>query len=1068
MQLNNRVEKIDELVQKLYKEEDKWMSLAIAVDLADEIMKGILPDKNSWHEKLNRNAQEEAILPEPLNLDTFNTKKQKTWFVQHPVSQSARVALDHFSAPDCPLESRLYWFSEKSTKQRIAAATQFFTNWEDSELTRNDNYKVAIDFFLTADANTFIIVVTNEKKLRVMELNKALSNTQKQIFSEKLFTIPFLSKEDKTKSAQEVIHAQLWDAFWLREVNNKFYKGISELHTELSDYLIYENNFEFDDAVQFSSRLLGRLLFLWFLRKMDLIDEDMAYFSTGNYKDSSEYYEKSLKPLFFRTLNTPINKRDVFPLDNKTPYLNGGLFDEKENDFKDKYIEFPDNYFDKIYDHFSKFNFTIDESSTDYQLVAVDPEMLGQVFESLLASRNKDDDISERNKTGAFYTPRQIVEYMCKEAIRQYLYRQVDNENYNKGIDNLINWTDAEYLENKSTSNQNIWGVNTEKVTKKILDALDNVKIIDPAVGSGAFPIGMMQLINKLYQRLLQPKYYNPYKIKRAIIENNIYGVDINPMAVEIARLRAWLALIVDDYKDNAKIHTLPNLEFKFVSANSLEPLLQPKQIDYMSDQMLAEKLEKIRDEYFNEDNPSKKKKLQEKYHSLLPDDSVYENDKVRQIKTFDPFDNTKSARFYDSKFMFGIKDGFDIVIGNPPYIHFEKMDKPLRDYYKKLSKEYYETFEATGDIYTLFYEHGMNLLKKNGILVYITSNKWMRTKYGKKLRNYFVKKTNPLVLIDLGGEIFEHATVDTNILVLAHEQNNKNLKALTLESDDIYNELKNDSVNINYKENEMWTILNPIEISIKDKIEAKGKPLNEWDIDINYGIKTGRNEAFIIDENTKNKLIKKDKESQEIIEPILRGKDIDRYSVSYKDLYLINTHNGYFKDDATYVPPIDINDYPVIKKYLDSFGSKITDRYDQGYTPYNLRNCAYMDKMYKPKIIYSEIVQYPKFYYDRNADYFVEATAFLVTGENLDYLIHILNSYVMAWIFKKFYAGGGLGEGFRYKKAYLNKLPVYHPEDNPKINEDNIDEYIYKSYGFTSEEIEYIKEQVAKEFDNE
>src|SRR5699024_5916350 len=220
----NRIDKIDSYVKRLRKTEDKWMSLAIAVDIADEIMKGIIPEEEDWHEQLAHNSQEDRVLPEPLPLDIFKTQKQATWFVAHPILGSARVALSHFNDEKSPLESRLFWFSEKETKQKVSATTQFLSNWEDSNLTRNENYKVAIDFFLSYDTNTLMMVVTNRQKLRVMEFTDSLSNTQKQILAEKLFTIPNIAKESKY-SPQESIHNLVWDAFQLKEVNNKFYQG---------------------------------------------------------------------------------------------------------------------------------------------------------------------------------------------------------------------------------------------------------------------------------------------------------------------------------------------------------------------------------------------------------------------------------------------------------------------------------------------------------------------------------------------------------------------------------------------------------------------------------------------------------------------------------------------------------------------------------------------------------------------------------------------------------------------------------------------------------------------------
>lgn len=1050
----NRIDKIDDYVRKLSKTEDKWLSLAIAVDIADEIMKGILPDKENWHEQLTHNSQEDAVLPDPLPLDIFKTQKQETWFVAHPVLGSARVALSHFNDEKSPLESRLFWFSEKETKQKVSATTQFISNWEDSNLTRNENYKVAIDFFLSYDTNTLMMVVTNRQKLRVMEFNDSLSNTQKQILKEKLFIIPNIAKGSRI-SPQESIHNLLWDAFQLKEVNNKFYQGVSSLYNNLVYHLQSENEISTADSKQFSSRLLGRLLFIWFLRKMDLINEDMGYFNTSG-MSSTEYYESYLKPLFFHTLNTPISERNVTIQDEKTPYLNGGLFDIKDNDFYNQSISFPENYFERLYAHFNEFNFTVDESSVDYELVAVDPEMLGQIFESLLASHNEDDDISERKKTGSFYTPRHIVDYMCKESIRQYLYREINNSKYEKGIDDLIDMTDAKFIERKSSSTLDLWGTNTNTVVSKIKKALDEVKIIDPAVGSGAFPMGMLQVISKLYERILPVTKYNSYNVKLNIIENNIYGVDIQPMATEISRLRAWLAIVVDDYHDNKKVNPLPNLEFKFLSANSLIEL--ETQGEIWADTELENKLSEIRQKYFRATTTKSKNKWKKEYYNITQQTELFEDKRNEQLKTFDPFNNVSSASFYDSEFMFGVTRGFDIVIGNPPYIHFQKMAKEDREFHQNLN---YETYAARGDIYALFYEQGMNLLNSSGILTYITSNKWMRAGYGRKLRNYFLEKTNPLILIDLGEAVFEHATVDTNILILKNEAYTSDITALTLETQDIETSLNTDSLKIDFMNDEIWAIVNSIEKSIKKKVDMVGKPLKGWDIKIRRGILTGLNKAFIIDKSTKDDIISKDPKSVEIIKPILRGRDILKYSYNFVGKYLINTHNGYNDEKNNKVERIDISDYPALKDHLDQYEPNLSSRYDQGDTPYNLRSTAYMDEFFQPKIMYSEIVQTPKFYLDSKGEFIGEASSFILTGEYLDYLEHWLNSDIIAWIFKTFYAGGGLGKGYRYKREFLEQLPIPYPTSDFDVNSENINRFIINSYGFTEEEANYILSKI-------
>ena len=302
---------------------------------------------------------------------------------------------------------------------------------------------------------------------------------------------------------------------------------------------------------------------------------------------------------------------------------------------------------------------------------------------------------------------------------------------------------------------------------------------------------------------------------------------------------------------------------------------------------------------------------------------------------------------------------GFDIVIGNPPYIQLQKTinestGEKLGD---SLSKLGYETFAKTGDIYCLFYEKGYKLLRKNGVLAFITSNKWMRAGYGEKLRGFFARNTNPVRLIDFGSQkIFESATVDVNILMFTKEKNAGNTIACTVKENCTSNlsvYIEQASTISSFTSNTSWTILNPIENTIRNKIENKGVPLYKWDIHINRGILTGFNDAFIISASKKDELIAEDPKSAELIRPILRGRDIKRYNYTFADLWIINVHNGI---KSMGIPPINIDDYPAIKKHLSQFYDRLASRADKGDTPYNLRNCVYMNEFNKQKIVYREI----------------------------------------------------------------------------------------------------------------
>lgn len=749
MQNHNGINIIDKLVKQLSNEKDDWMSLAIAIDLADEIMKWILPKKDKWMNMLERDSQDTGSLPSPLPMDVFHNQKQRTWFHEHPESSSARAAFQHFKQDDCVVESKFFWFSEGATKQKISASTEFTSNWEDSDLTRIPSNKVGIDFFLTSDANSLLIVLSNRKKLRVMELHDHLSNTQKQIFEYNLLNAAeydSLKNNDYTEP-QQIIHSRLWNALQLKEVNKQFYSIIAKFFDDLVKTIGNQGK-NSEDAKQFSSRLLGRMLFIWFLRKMNIIHEEFGYFDLDDLS-ATEYYDKKIKLLFFNTLNTDIPNR--IHSDHFTPYLNGGLFEPKDNDFVDEMISFPENYFKQLFDKFSEFNFTTDESSADFEMIAVDPEMLGQVFENLLASQNEDTGQSARKSSGAFYTPRDIVAFICKESLREYLYSKVENKTFHQGIDLLIDYSDAEFLARKSTSGADLWGINSKTVTQTILEALDNFKVIDPACGSGAFPMGMIQLLVRSYERLL--KSFDPYELKLSIIENNIFGVDIEPMAIEISRLRAWLSVIIDE-PDKTNIKPLPNLDFKFVCANSLVSLSKDDETIF-DDQDLDVKLSDIRQKYFNARVKSSKDNWQRKYYELTTGKiELWESVRSEQLKSFDPFIVKKPASFFDSFFMFGVHK-FDAVIGNPPYVGTKKRSAGDK---KVLENE----FGFADDLYNHFFFKGINLLKEGGSLAYITSKTFWTIQSKKNLRDLLLSNTVNYIF-DTANP-FESAMVDTAI----------------------------------------------------------------------------------------------------------------------------------------------------------------------------------------------------------------------------------------------------------------------------------------------------------------
>mgnify|MGYP002550256566 FL=1 len=343
---------------------------------------------------------------------------------------------------------------------------------------------------------------------------------------------------------------------------------------------------------------------------------------------------------------------------------------------------------------------------------------------------------------------------------------------------------------------------------------------------------------------------------------------------------------------------------------------------------------------------------------------------------------------------------GFDCIIGNPPYIQLQSIEHDA----DILERMEYETYARTGDIYCLFYEQGMNVLKENGCLCYITSNKWMRAGYGENLRNYFATKTNPTLLVDFAGvKIFDAATVEANILLTNKEANKYSTLACIFSDTNGLSKLSDfiqqQGVECEFSSSDSWVILSPIEQSIKRKIEAIGTPLKDWDINIYRGVLTGYNDAFIIDTEKREAILancqteEERKRTAELIRPILRGRDIKRYGYNWDNLWLINTHNGI----KGVKPRININEYSAVKAYLDQHWDKISKRADKGDTPYNLRNCAYMEDFYKPKIVWKIIGNQMAFAYDKN-QFIMNNACYIMTGEHLDYLLSILNSQAILW----------------------------------------------------------------------
>ena len=447
-------------------------------------------------------------------------------------------------------------------------------------------------------------------------------------------------------------------------------------------------------------------------------------------------------------------------------------------------------------------------------------------------------------------------------------------------------------------------------------------------------------------------------------------------------------------------------------------------------------------------------------------------------MQAYEDFENKKT---FEWRFEFpevldyeGNFKGFDLIIGNPPYIRQEEI-KELKPHFSNV----FEVYKGTSDIYTYFYERGFKILKDKGILNFITSNKFTRAGYGEPLRDFLLKYTSILEFIDLNGiKVFEKATVDTSKVMFEKRKPNKsqiifyaNPKNNNLDFLE-YNKIEQSELNKN-----AFIFGNSKVLNLKKKIEKIGIPLKDWDINIYRGVVTGFNEAFIIDEETKDNLIKEDKKSKEIIKPLLRGRDIKRYNYDFKNLYLICTFPAL---------NLNISDYPAIEKYLKSFGKRLEQSGEIGCRKKTIHKwfemqdtIAYYKEFDKPKIIYAETTISPNFYYD-NENFIAEKTNFIMTGENLKYIMAVLSSKLGFYIFYNFYSEITLGDvGFQYRKSSLETFPIPEPNENTlkeiedlvdkvieekknnidtKGLENEIDKMVYELYGLEEGEIKIIE----------
>ncbi|MDN5100351.1 N-6 DNA methylase [Aliarcobacter butzleri] len=701
-----------------------------------------------------------------------------------------------------------------------------------------------------------------------------------------------------------------------QNISKELYKDFSVFRNTLFENIVNKNpDIEKSTLLRLTQKLCDRIIFILFAEDRGLltsntISEIRQKHSQDGFGDRSMYdYYKH----YFKAINEGNERLNI-------PKYNGGLF--SKDDLLDSLI-IDDSFLDMKAQKLSDYDFESD----------ISVNILGHIFEQSLTDleelqaniENTDFDKtkSKRKKDGVFYTPEYITKYIVDNTLGKMC-------NDKREELNLLNITAPVNLKKLTKAEQQ-----TKDNLEVYKDWLFNLKILDPACGSGAFLNQALEYLIKEHKQLqndlaLIGDLFSSYTVEESVLEHNLYGVDINEDAVEIAKLSLWL-------RTAQRGRALTNLNDKIVCANSLLEM---------------------------------------------------------------PFS----------------ENSFDVVIGNPPYVR-QEMIKEI----KPQLQEKYITYTSTSDLYVYFYELSYRLLKQNGLNGFICSNKFFRAKYGEVLRDLILKEMTIKTIVDFTGKkVFEDATADSAITIFEKSKSNNNsFNVVSKELDNSY-EMKQSNLTKSY------FAFTEIEIrNIHQKIETKGIKLKNWNLTMNMGIKTGFNEAFIIDEAKRNEFISKDKKNAEILKPILRGRDIKKYGYEFGGMYIINIHNN---------PPVDIENYPIIKEHLNQYFEILEKRSDKGITPYNLRNCAFLNDFEKEKIIWLELSDKSKFTIEN--EHYTLAGTFIMTGESLKYLLAFFNSKLIEWYFDYICNSSGVGTN-QWKKVFVEQIPI------PKIEEEEQQPFI-------------------------
>ena len=822
---------------------------------------------------------------------------------------------------------------------------------------------------------------------------------------------------------------------------------------------------------------MNRLMFLRFLERKKWVKfgESPDYlanlYAAGGLNNKS-FFTTRLYPLFFEAL--AIDGKQESESVGKTVFLNGGLFEKGKPD--EKVRDIPDGAFKNLLGPdglFYKFNFTVEESTPVDVEVAVDPEMLGKVFEEL---------VTGRHETGSYYTPRPIVSFMCKEALKGYLTAKTSAPK--KAIELLVD----EHEIAKDLTNRH---------AEEILFYLETIKAVDPACGSGAYLLGLLQELIEIRKTLQNQQLKSDpdfiYKIKLRLIRNCLYGVDIDPFATNIAKLRLWLSLSVETDTPQP----LPNLDFKIETGDSIlgpcdvyadrpDALVMSKlrqraqRLVLKKDQyMLAhgDEKQKLYDEIVNEE-----KTLAEQTGTIIGEGVIAWHIHFAEVFTRGRrIESTFEGQFgfmaeAQRQRVFKITSyepgGFDIVLANPPYVRQEL----IKDIKPKLKEIYPKTYTGTADLYTYFYTRAVELLDPGGMLVFISSNKWFRANYGKNLRKYIAENCTVSSITDFGElPVFEGAATFPMIFVAQKQKSKQSavftqVKSLQPPYPDVLSIIRQygQSLPADSIKDSDWKLTDTSSIVCLKRMESKGVPLSEYvKGQIYVGLKTGYNRAFWIDSLTKQQLLARQASSEKIIKPLAVGDDVRKWHINHTDKHLIVTRIG-----------TDIKRHQGILDYLSKWEKELKKRSDQGEHWWELRACAYYGAFDTPKIVYPDIAKEPRFTLDKTGIY-LDMTAFLIPVNDL-YLLGILNS-TPAWNYlcqtAAVLGDAEKGGRIRLKRIYVSKLPIPDASTSDRNViaklvqkcldakgvgceeiEKQIDKMVYGLYGLTDDEIAIVE----------